>query len=450
MKKTWVRKTLSVGILAAGALLLAPTAMAQADVDPLGLNQLSLDNLGDLGNLTGDQFALPMTVPVSVVGDALGVLGTADSFGVGDRLLESGRRGGTRQASVPVTIPVTVPGSANRAESARTIESGFLGGLVGGISQVSYGSFGTLNGNSVAMPGAIPVSACGNSLALLGAASSYGTCSSGFGGGFGYASQAVDVIEAPVQQHFVRSDNYSSCSAYVAASPCGGGGAAYGVVDSVDVVDYGYDAAQVDYGYDAVQVVEPVAIPVDACGNSLGVLGYASAYGTCGNYVDTGVVYSQSVQYVEPVPVVPVYTTPAYVLGGSDCVQICGNAGYGYAPNYGGDTRVLANGGPKVYKGNKGNKGNKRPKGDVRGDQGYGDKAPKGDVKVDDAGYDQGSARGDEAPADVVDTTDDAGYESPDQYGVKPGGRSEERFSATGFTRGFGGMGTLDLLGGLR
>ncbi|GIE80953.1 hypothetical protein Aph02nite_69030 [Actinoplanes philippinensis] len=468
MKKTWVRKTLSVGILAAGALLLAPAAMAQADIDQA--------TFGNLGALNGNQLAMPMTVPVNVVGNSLGILGSAQSFGVGSNQVGGGSThqmsGGNEgllngnQLAAPVTLPINVAGNAtsllgdssaegyaeNRVESASAIASGLLGGIVGGVSQVSFGNFGTLNGNEVAMPISIPTSACGNSLALLGAASSYGTC--GGGGGFGYVSQAVDTIVAPVRKHFVRSDNYSSCSAYVAASPCGGGGAAAYDVDVVGGYDAGvvsgYDAGcdsgcggdvDVVAGYDAAQYVEPVAIPVDQCGNSLGMLGYASAYGTCGNYVDTGVVYSQSVQYVEPVPVVPVYTTPAYVLGGSDCVCAPAPAyGYGYGDNNVGKVHVQ---GPKVHKGNKGNKG---PKGDVRGDQGNADKGPKGDVQGD-AGYDQGSARDkDEAPADV----DDAGYESPDQYGVKPGGRDEERFTATGFTRGLGALGTLDMLGNLR
>jgi hypothetical protein len=465
MKKTWVRKTLSAGILAAGALLLAPATMAQADVDQT--------TFGNFGTLNGNQVAIPVTVPVNLVGNSLGILGSAQSFGVGSNYVESGRSGGTRQGSglnkgllngnqvsVPVTIPVNVAGNAaalagtssatgfasNRVESAKT-ESGLLGGLGGlggfggGVSQVSFGNFGTLNGNQVAMPISIPINACGNSLALLGSASSAGTCSNHIGGGFGYARQAVQAvqsIEVPVRKQFVRSDNYSSCSAYVAASPCGGG-SSYGFADSYD-----YDVDQISYGnygaYGATQYADPVAIPVDACGNSLGMLGYASAYGTCGNYVDTDVVYTQSVQYVEPV--IPVYTaTPAYVLGGSDCVRICGNNNAYVADVRG---QGYAHKGPKKHRNNQGDvRGDQGygNKGDVRGDQGY------GDVQDDNAGYDQGGARDDEFPA-----ADDAGYVSPDQYGTKAGGRSAEKFSATGLTRGLSGLGTLDLLGvgGLR
>jgi hypothetical protein len=235
----------------------------------------------------------------------------------------------------------------------------------------------------------------------------------------------------------------------VVDSPCGGG-SSYGYADSYD-----YDVDQVSYGnygtFNATQYAEPVAIPVDACGNSLGMLGYASAYGTCGNYVDTDVVYTQSVQYVEPV--IPVYTTPAYVIGGSDCVRICGGGGTAdYA--YPGDVRGqgYAHKGPKKHRNNRGDvrgdQGYGNKGGDVRGDQGYGDKGGDvrgdqgyGDVQDDNAGYDQGGARDDEFPA-----ADDAGYGSQDRVG----GRNAEKFSATGLTRGLSGLGTLDLLGGLR
>ena len=81
--KTWVRKTLSVGVLAAGALLFAPGA-ANADV-----RQSTGDNNGILN---GTQIAVPVRVPVNVVGNSLGILGIADAQGVGVNRTESGHR----------------------------------------------------------------------------------------------------------------------------------------------------------------------------------------------------------------------------------------------------------------------------------------------------------------------------------------------------------------------
>ena len=68
--KTWVRKTLSVGVLAAGALLLAPTA-AQADTW-----QNSSDNNGIANGL---QAYAPIDIPINACGNALGILGEANA-----------------------------------------------------------------------------------------------------------------------------------------------------------------------------------------------------------------------------------------------------------------------------------------------------------------------------------------------------------------------------------
>src|SRR4029450_2337064 len=72
--KTWVRKTLSVGVLAAGALLLAPGA-AHA-----GVSQDTSDNNGILN---GTQLVAPVSVPVNIVGNAIGVAGEANAAGAG-------------------------------------------------------------------------------------------------------------------------------------------------------------------------------------------------------------------------------------------------------------------------------------------------------------------------------------------------------------------------------
>jgi hypothetical protein len=435
MKKTWVRKTLSVGVLAAGALLLAPAAMAQADVDQA--------TFGNFGTLNGTQVAIPVTVPVNLVGNSAGVLGQAQSFGVGANQVESGRNGtGTRQASfqnkgvlngsqvaVPVTVPVNVSGnaaavggkasatgvSANRVESTKATEHGWGGGIGGGTTdQVSFGNYGTLNGTQVAMPVTIPVNACGNSLALVGAASSFGACANQVGPTF--ARKAPHVAESKGKKAAKRTESGSWVWPAAAANQATWGN--HGTLNGS-------------------QFAAPITVPVNACGNSLGVLGYASAAGFCANQVGGGVAYQKPVQWVKPlIPVHPVH--PGYVLGQDDCDE---------------------------WKGHKGNvKGNDcgDDDGDVRGDQGgYND----GDVKGDNGGYGQGGNRGndaypaadaDEYPADEYPAVaDDAGYVSPDKYGDQAGGRSAEKSPVTGLTRDLGGFGTaglggLDLLNTLR
>ena len=64
--KSWVRKTLSVGVLAVGALLLAPGA-AQAGGPP--------DNSGTFAVLNGIQ----LSVPVTICGNSVALAGLADS-----------------------------------------------------------------------------------------------------------------------------------------------------------------------------------------------------------------------------------------------------------------------------------------------------------------------------------------------------------------------------------
>src|SRR4029453_1003094 len=81
--KTWVRKTLSAGVLAAGALLLAPGA-AHADI-----TQDSSDNNG-IAN--GTQIAVPVAVPLNIVGNGIGVAGEANAAGAGYNWLEGGHK----------------------------------------------------------------------------------------------------------------------------------------------------------------------------------------------------------------------------------------------------------------------------------------------------------------------------------------------------------------------
>src|SRR4029453_6205396 len=85
--KTWVRKTLSVGVLAAGALLFAPGA-AHAGV--------SQDTSENNGALNGTQLSAPVNIPVNFVGNAIGVAGEANAAGAGSNWTEGGWGGVTQ------------------------------------------------------------------------------------------------------------------------------------------------------------------------------------------------------------------------------------------------------------------------------------------------------------------------------------------------------------------
>src|SRR5687768_16244696 len=87
--KTWVRKTLSVGILAAGALLLAPGA-AHADT--------AQTTSSNRGIFQGTQLVAPISVPLNVVGNVA---------------VQAGRHAAPESSDdhLPIWAPVNVGGS---------------------------------------------------------------------------------------------------------------------------------------------------------------------------------------------------------------------------------------------------------------------------------------------------------------------------------------------------
>jgi len=132
--RTWARKTLSVGVLAAGALLLAPGA-AQADV--------SQDSIRNVGILNGTQVFAPIAVPLNVVGNSIGVAGEAHSTASGINFVENGthrKRGGKGHR----------------------------------VTQTSAGNVGIANGTQAYLPITVPVNVVGNSAAVLGLAHANG------------------------------------------------------------------------------------------------------------------------------------------------------------------------------------------------------------------------------------------------------------------------------------
>jgi hypothetical protein len=307
--KTWVRKTLSVGVLAAGALLFAPGA-AQADV--------SQDTSGNVGILNGTQVFAPIAVPLNVVGNSIGVAGEANSAGSGINFVESGKkndrnrghRGGKvsqdssgnfgiangTQAYLPVSVPVNVVGNSaailglanangagvNHVESAK-VERGRGG------DQDSSGNFGVLNGTQVYAPVDVPINLCGNALSILGLAQSQAACVNGGGhgrresatqdtsGNYGIANgtQVYAPISAPLN---------------VAGNSIGVAGEANSAAVAKNESARGHKFSQDSSGnvgiLNGTQVAAPISIPINVCGNSLAVLGLANSAAACGNDVD--------------------------------------------------------------------------------------------------------------------------------------------------------------------
>jgi ChpA-C len=306
LMKTWIRKSLSVGVLAAGALLVASTA-AQADVD-----QNSWDNNG-VGN--GIQIVSGVRAPLNIVGNAIGVAGEANAAGSGVNWTEGGH-GVTQnskdnngalnglQAYAPVWVPVNAVGNAvavageanaagsgvnKRTESARVTEGKHGDG--DGVSQNSWDNNGVLNGAQLYFPIDIPINLCGNSIALLGEANAAAQC---WNGG-GWKKSESSRTEKSEQN---TSDNNGALNGIQVLSglhmPINLSGNAIGVLGEANAAAVSHNESGHGDGIkqnssdnngvaNGLQVAAPVDIPINVCGNALGILGEANAAAQCSN-----------------------------------------------------------------------------------------------------------------------------------------------------------------------
>ena len=271
--KTWVRKTLSVGILAAGALLLAPGAAHAGGHGP-GTAQVTGANNGILN---GTQIAVPINVPINVCGNSLGILGEANATGVCANRTEgaqdiqatganNGILNGT-QVLVPITVPVNAVGNSaavlgganatgvgvNGARGRKTESAHTTEGFGPGFAQVTGANNGILNGTQIGVPINIPINVCGNSLALLGEANSHALC-------------ANDVFTGN------RGKGWKRESGHVTEGAQGGPGFVQATGDNNGILN-------------GTQIGVPINIPINVCGNSLGILGQANSAALCANDV---------------------------------------------------------------------------------------------------------------------------------------------------------------------
>ncbi|MFI5841014.1 hypothetical protein ACIA8K_15045 [Catenuloplanes sp. NPDC051500] len=322
--KTWVRKTLSVGVLTAGALLLAPTAAQAADIQqassndgdtdgilnnaqiaapidiPVNLCSIAAGVLGDgyaasecsndlpehsitQGGGSGDvdgignnlQAAVPIAVPVNVIGVAAGILGDASAEGVGKngghatesaQVTEHGNAhsknwgsadvdgiGNNLQVFAPIHVPVNAGGIAiGDAKSAAKLSNGgwAKGHGAGEGTAITQGvgggdTDGVLNNAQVAVPVNVPINLCGVAVGLLGDSEAAADCDNASGGGWG--------------EHGITQGV--------------GGGDTDGILNNL-------------------QVAVPVDVPINICGVAAGVLGDGEAAAQCSNGTqgdDTGV-----------------------------------------------------------------------------------------------------------------------------------------------------------------
>jgi hypothetical protein len=298
--KTWVRKTLSVGVLAAGALLFAPGA-AHADV--------SQDTSDNNGILNGTQIVAPFVMPVNIVGNSAAVLGHANAAGIGVNWITEGghshRRGVSQHSSdnngilngtqfyLPFDAPLNIVGNsdavlghANAAgvgvNGRRTEGAHTTGGHH--VDQNSWDNNGILNGTQIYAPTNIPINICGNAFSLLGHANAHAACTNGGRWTEGVRQNSSDnngiangtQIYAPFSMPVNLAGNSDallghSNAAAVAHNESGDGGG----IDQ--------DTSDNNGILNGTQIYAPTNIPINVCGNALGILGEANAAGVCSN-----------------------------------------------------------------------------------------------------------------------------------------------------------------------
>jgi hypothetical protein len=315
--KTWARKTLAAGILAAGALLLAPSA---AQADPA---QSTMDNIG---TLNATQVLADVAVPVNAVATSIGVAG--ESWATGQAVNFVPEKGEKRKGRGPsqisdenrgtlngtqvlaiVQAPINVVGTSasvlgystaqgagvNHVESDRA-EKGHKGdkGGKGGPDQVSGQNFGTGNGTQIKAPIKAPINICGTSLGVLGLSNSQAVCGNRVGGESGHkqvsgknfgtlnGTQALLPIAAPI--------NLTGTSAAVGGTSTSTAASGNDLESGSKGGDKGPDQVSgQNFGtLNGTQAKAPIQIPVNLCGTSIAVLGYSQSSAACGNDLGDG------------------------------------------------------------------------------------------------------------------------------------------------------------------
>jgi hypothetical protein len=223
---TWVRRSLNVGALTAGALLASGAAGAAAQAGP---SMTSTDNVG-IGN--GTQLLLPVQAPINICGNAVAVAGVASADCEG--------------------------GSAASLDPEWGYDH-YRRHSGGGPTMISNDNVGILNGTQVYAPVQVPINACGNAVGVLGVA--------GAGCEGGAEAELDDDRHREGKGHGKGKGNggYEEAERPKAEAVAASSG----------------DATMITSGnvgvLNGTQALVPVQIPINVCGNAISVLGVAHA-----------------------------------------------------------------------------------------------------------------------------------------------------------------------------
>ncbi|MGK5558127.1 chaplin family protein [Actinomadura kijaniata] len=172
----WVKHTSKAALVAAGAAVIGTTTASLAVAD------ITSGNLSVLG---GNQINAPVSAPVNISGNSAGVLGSATSSTLGsahvtnadhgDGMKSSGKLsvGGGNQLRAPISAPVNVCG--NSLGIAAVVKAACHGSATVtnhgvGDGMKTSGKYSVLGGNQAFAPVSVPVNVCGNAAAVVGTA----------------------------------------------------------------------------------------------------------------------------------------------------------------------------------------------------------------------------------------------------------------------------------------
>ncbi|WP_248959960.1 chaplin family protein [Sphaerisporangium perillae] len=257
----------------------------------------------------GNQVNLPITIPVDISGNAVGVIGESSASSRGGSSVQggsgsagiqgstSGRNSvlGGNQVNAPITAPINACGNAvslvGRSDAGcrggATVKNG--GGSGGAGGNRTDGRNSVLGGNQVVAPITAPINACGNAVAIFGEATAgcRGGASVVNGGGRGAGgnrtsgrssvlggNQVVAPITAPINicgnSVALIGEAFSGCrgGAHVKG---GNGGNGYNGHGSKGGSGAGRNTTSGRHSIGGGnQVVAPINLPIEACGNAVG------------------------------------------------------------------------------------------------------------------------------------------------------------------------------------
>ena len=219
--RMWAKSTSRAALVAAGALAMGAAFGSTANAGAFtggGYDhdgKVTMTSSDNFGVLNGTQVYAPISIPIDVCGNAIAVAGLSRAQCEGGAKVSSHRDGHAAHHGY------RTPGAW---------DDGGYGGHGGhgkDVEMTSSGNFGVLNGTQVYAPISVPVNVCGNSVAALG----------------------------------------------LAQAQCKGGAAVKRSTDrKVDMTSSG------NFGIlNGTQAYLPISIPVNVCGNAVGVLGLAQA-----------------------------------------------------------------------------------------------------------------------------------------------------------------------------